>query len=95
MSEGARERLRIAGGGVFRPRGGASVGSGGTTLPPYSPRRPERTLSVAGSFVAGEQLPPAAFLPPNAQERIDERDEDDLWSNRPVTPRGEGAVMYA
>ncbi|KAI5811562.1 hypothetical protein DFH27DRAFT_34429 [Peziza echinospora] len=97
MSEGTRERLRIAGGGVFRQRGEPSVASGGTTLPPYSPRRPERTLSTAGSFVAGEQLPPGAFLPPNAaQARIDEGEEEDLWSNRPVTPRRElGAVVYA
>lgn len=68
MRENVRERLRVVGGGVI------SVGSTETTLPPYSPRRPERT--ALGPFGNAEEgLNPGAFV-------VEERPEEAEWEGQ-------------
>ncbi|KAF8475769.1 hypothetical protein BDZ91DRAFT_710282, partial [Kalaharituber pfeilii] len=99
MSEGTRERLRIAAGGVVRAP--ESVGSADTTLPPYSPRRPERAVSVSGRSAAGSTHGAgsiygggAVIFPPLQEEFIIEQDQEDLWRNRPATMHEERGVTY-
>ena len=87
MSENTRERLRVAGGGVIRAP--VSVGSTETTLPPYSPRRPER--AALGPFGDGEEGgDPGAFV-------VEERPEEEAeWEEqRGVGFSGRGATYYA
>ncbi|KAF8435530.1 hypothetical protein BGX38DRAFT_128200 [Terfezia claveryi] len=87
MSENTRERLRVAGGGVIRAS--ASVGSTETTLPPYSPRRPER-IALGPFGNAEEGWDPRAFV---VEER---REEEAEWEGqREVGPGGRGAIYYA